>query len=912
MQVAPGTAIDRYTVEAPIGRGGMAVVYRVRHNQLGSVHALKVLTLPTDTIRARLMQEGRIQSQFNHPNLVNVTDVVEVEGSPGLVMEYVDGPTLAQFLDGRRLALAQVDHLARGILEGAAAAHEHGLIHRDLKPANILLLVTPTALVPKIADFGLAKLVRQPPGEGHTRSGAAMGTPSYMAPEQIRDSKTVDQRADVFALGAILYELVTGRRAFVGNDTMEVFDAVTTGRFEDPRQLVSDLPDRMERAILGALQVDPDARITTSAELYATWTGVEGEGVREASGDSNPWGSDILSAARTLGAVRPEPPEERTSESTFSLDEGVSEPAAPSADTLEPKSLERPTADSLEQPTPSSEDLPTQVRRGAIVLAVIVAVVTVLAVVGLIGALAGWFVSEKQAEAEVPVVTKDAQLQELFRLGWNQFLAGDLRAAETTLGRVAEQEPEAPLPRLLHAASLDLSGHLGLAYQALDEATADFADDDRPEATLIGLYGTSIYPRAPTHGWGAFLKREPDDFLARLLAARALWGAYEDRVPFYDEAVALRPTAIVARLAKVDDCHRLRMMDLALEELRAIEQEAPATPGVAWRLGRHYLFIGDHAKANEHLVEAVRNEPDSPDARFYLASTLGAMGDFDGRAEQLELVFGPTIPAADRIRLLHEDAWFEFGAGRNGRAGARLGECIVHSVDSAQYADAVLCAETQARMALILEDPQALEVALESLVRLTAQPEVPAALTARMQTEALYLESWAAGSRGETERARRQLTRLGDLEPEQTEWLLTDPVLSSRSEQVLGMIQIELEVTPQGPSVGTHRAPCEGLTMVARTSAELGGMEDALDLLTRVAPDQGPCSTVFGDAYSKAEARVMLAELALARGEAEVAAEYVTAFRTLWPDADPDHPLVLRAAQVASVSAGGPVDATPP
>ncbi|MBW2255596.1 MAG: protein kinase [Deltaproteobacteria bacterium] len=91
MQLAPGTAIDRYTVEAPIGRGGMAVVYRVRHNQLGSMHALKVLTLPTDTIRARLLQEGRIQSQFNHPNLVNVTDVVEVEGSPGLVMEYVDG-----------------------------------------------------------------------------------------------------------------------------------------------------------------------------------------------------------------------------------------------------------------------------------------------------------------------------------------------------------------------------------------------------------------------------------------------------------------------------------------------------------------------------------------------------------------------------------------------------------------------------------------------------------------------------------------------------------------------------------------------------------------------------------------------------------------------------------------------------
>ncbi|MBW2257479.1 MAG: protein kinase, partial [Deltaproteobacteria bacterium] len=784
MQVAPGTAIDRYTVEAPIGRGGMAVVYRVRHNQLGSVHALKVLTLPTDTIRARLLQEGRIQSQFNHPNLVNVTDVVEVEGSPGLVMEYVDGPTLAQFLDGRRLALAQIDHLARGILEGAAAAHEHGLIHRDLKPANILLLVTPTALVPKIADFGLAKLLRQPPGEGHTRSGAAMGTPSYMAPEQIRDSKTVDQRADVFALGAILYELATGRRAFVGNDTMEVFGAVTAGRFEPPRQLAPGLPERMERAILGALQVDPDARITSSAELYAIWTGVEGEGVREGSGDSNPWDADLLSAARSLGIAHPEPPEERTSESTFSLDEGVPEPASsPSADTLEPEPPERPThsprraTDSLERPTPSSEDLPTQVRRGAIVLMVLAAVVAVLAVVGLVGALAGWFASEKRAQGEVPVVTEDAQLQEQFRLGWNQFLAGDLRAAETTLGRVAEQEPEAPLPRLLHAASLDLSGKLGLAYLALDEATADFADDDRPAATLIGLYGTSLYPRAPRHGWGAYLKKEPDDFLVRLLAARSLWDAPGVRVRLYDEVVALRPTATVARLAKVDDCHRFRLMDLALAELREIERQAPATPGVGWRLGRHHLLTGEHAKANERLVEALRNEPNSVDARFYLASTLGATGDADGRAEQLEIVFGPTVPAADRIRLLHKDAWFEFGAGRIGQARARLGECIVHSIDNAQFADAVLCAETQARMALILGDAEAVDAALEALVRLSGQPEVPAVLTARMQTEALYLEAWVAGTSGETERARRQLTRVGGLDPDETEWLFRDPVL---------------------------------------------------------------------------------------------------------------------------------------
>ncbi|MBW2255595.1 MAG: protein kinase [Deltaproteobacteria bacterium] len=840
---------------------------------------------------------------------------------------------MAQFLDGRRLGPAQVDHLARGILEGAAAAHEHGLIHRDLKPANILLLVTPTALVPKIADFGLAKLVRQPLGEGHTRSGAAMGTPSYMAPEQIRDSKTVDQRADVFALGAILYELATSHRAFVGNDTMEVFDAVTSGRFAHPRQLTADLPERMERAILGALQVDPDARITSSAALYAIWTGVEGEGVREDSGDSNPWDADLLTAARSLGAARPEPPEERTSESTFSLDEGVSSPASgPSADSLAPPThglerppdrrtdtpdrRERPTdrrerpTDRREPPTPSSEDLPTQLRRGALVLMVLTVVVAILAIVGLVGALAGWFVSEKQAQADVPVVTDDARLQEQFRLGWNQFLAGDLSAATTTLSRVAEQEPEAPLPRLLHAASLDLSGNLGLAYEALDEATADFADDDRPEATLIRLYGTSVYFGQPARGWGAFLKKE-HDFLTRLLAARAIWDDPHNRVRLYDEAVALRPTATVARLAKVDDCHGFRMMDLALAELDEIQEQAPATPGVGWRLGRHHLLMGQHAEATEYLAEAVRIEPDSPDARFYLASTLGAMGEMDSRAEQLELVFGPTIPPADRIRLMGEDAWFEFGSGRIGRAWARLEECVVHSNDHDQFADAVLCAETRARMALILGDTEAMETALETLVRLTAQPEVPTVLATRMHTEALFLEAWVAATRGETERARRQLTRLADLEPDETLWLSLDWGLSKRFQHVLLPIQIDFEIKIPDVSNVAHQPPCEGMTAIAQSAAELGGVKDALRILTSVAPDHGPCSAVFADGYTKAEARVILAELAEAEGDNAAVAEYVTAFRALWPDADADHPLVLRAAQVASASAGVPVEETP-
>ena len=239
MQLDTGTVIDRYAVEDLIGQGGMAVVYRVRHQQLGTLHALKVLMLPARSIRERLIQEGQVQARLRHPNIISVTDLVDVDGAPGLVMEYVPGPSLDGLLRQAALTVDQADLLARGLLEGVAAAHDFGLVHRDLKPGNVLLEVRKDRLIPKITDFGLVKLVGAADAGGSmkTRSGLAMGTPCYMAPEQIRNAKGVDARADVFSLGALLYELVTGQRAFDGEDTFEIFSAVTSGYYEDPRAL---------------------------------------------------------------------------------------------------------------------------------------------------------------------------------------------------------------------------------------------------------------------------------------------------------------------------------------------------------------------------------------------------------------------------------------------------------------------------------------------------------------------------------------------------------------------------------------------------------------------------------------------------------------------------------------------------
>jgi serine/threonine protein kinase len=269
-----GTIVDRYTVEAVLGEGGMAIVYRVRHNVLGTVHALKVLTMSSRQIRERLRQEGQFQAKLQHPNIVAVTDVIDLGGAPGLIMEYIDGPSLDELIRRGPLTFDQVDELAAGIFAGVGEAHRQGFVHRDLKPGNVLLKLTERGLVPKVADFGLAKAMGgSDPGHARTRTGSTMGTPHYMSPEQVRDAKNVGARSDIFALGAILYEMVAGRRAFDGEDLLDIFNAIAQGRYVPLRERVADAPERMERAIAAALQTSPEARPASAEELASLWRG---------------------------------------------------------------------------------------------------------------------------------------------------------------------------------------------------------------------------------------------------------------------------------------------------------------------------------------------------------------------------------------------------------------------------------------------------------------------------------------------------------------------------------------------------------------------------------------------------------------------------------------------------------------
>lgn len=257
----PGESFDRYTVESMLGEGGMASVYSVRHKTLGSGHALKLLKVENEQVKSRLVSEGQVQATLKHPNIVAVTDVIIIRGHLGLLMEQIDGPGLDFWLQKNRPGIEDALKLFRGILAGVARAHRAGLVHRDLKPGNVLLDSADGLVIPKVADFGLAKILSDEQG-GHsqTRSGVAMGTPQFMAPEQIRNAKDVDQRADVFALGCILYTLLCHRIPFDDPDLLELYNKIATGRFEQPETLVPGLPQHVGDAIRACLEVERNNR----------------------------------------------------------------------------------------------------------------------------------------------------------------------------------------------------------------------------------------------------------------------------------------------------------------------------------------------------------------------------------------------------------------------------------------------------------------------------------------------------------------------------------------------------------------------------------------------------------------------------------------------------------------------------
>jgi eukaryotic-like serine/threonine-protein kinase len=272
-----GTSIGSYEIHAALGAGGMGEVYRARDSKLGRDVALKILpqTFASDPERvARFRREAQLLAALNHPHIGAIHGLEDLNGVPVLVLELVEGPTLADRLEQGPIPASEAFAIARQIASALETAHEHSIIHRDLKPANVKLR---TDGVVKVLDFGLAKALDAGAGSKEqdparavtasptitspamTRIGMIMGTASYMSPEQAR-GRTVDRGADVWAWGCVLFEMLAGRRAFDGADTTDVIAAVVRGEPEWSR-LPPDTPGSVRRLLRRCLEKDPRQRI---------------------------------------------------------------------------------------------------------------------------------------------------------------------------------------------------------------------------------------------------------------------------------------------------------------------------------------------------------------------------------------------------------------------------------------------------------------------------------------------------------------------------------------------------------------------------------------------------------------------------------------------------------------------------
>lgn len=263
-----GMRIGEYTVEREIGRGGMGVVYKARHESLRRPAAIKMILAGAHAGEreiARFRIEAMAIARLTHPGIVQVYEVGQQDERAYLVLELVDGSSLEGVLSRGRLSPIESARMMARVSEAVHAAHERGIVHRDLKPGNILLTKQND---PKITDFGLAKMLDDDRSHGQTKTGAVLGTPTYMSPEQASgDGKTVGPHADIYALGAILYEMLTGQPPFQGSSIIETLEQVMLREPVPPRRINASIPRDLETICLKCLEKDPEKRIASAKEL---------------------------------------------------------------------------------------------------------------------------------------------------------------------------------------------------------------------------------------------------------------------------------------------------------------------------------------------------------------------------------------------------------------------------------------------------------------------------------------------------------------------------------------------------------------------------------------------------------------------------------------------------------------------
>ncbi len=304
--VQPGQQIGPYQILNQIGQGGMATVYRAYHSAMDRYVAIKLLPrklAESPEFTGRFRQEARTIARLEHSHILPVHDYGESEGYTYLVMRYLEAGTLKDRLQQESLALREVDRLFTQLADALDYAHAQGVIHRDLKPSNVLLDARNNVF---LTDFGIAKLLQG--NANFTNTGAMIGTPAYMSPEQAQ-GLPVDQRSDIYSLGIILYEMVTGQVPFEADTPLAVILKHLNEPLPLPSSVKPGLPASLEKVLLKVLAKDPAERYPTTAAFVDGWKAA----LQEATGYSTgtvvvPSAPPAPLASPAVGTLRQLPP----------------------------------------------------------------------------------------------------------------------------------------------------------------------------------------------------------------------------------------------------------------------------------------------------------------------------------------------------------------------------------------------------------------------------------------------------------------------------------------------------------------------------------------------------------------------------------------------------------------------------
>ncbi len=255
----------RYEIIQEIGKGSMGIVYKAHDPQIDRIVALKVLRRDRLTSRAfidRFLKEARAVGRLSHPNIVTIYDIGQDHGTIYIAMEYLEGQPLSNLIKKGALSLNQVINIGVQVADALDYAHKKGIIHRDIKPSNIIVNGPGNV---KLTDFGIAH-IEDPDLPSQTQAGEILGTPAYMSPEQVL-GRPVSGKADIFSLGIVLYEMLTGKRPFRGDNLSAIFNSITSSDPVPPEKINPLIPNSLSKVILKCLQKDPKRRFETAKDL---------------------------------------------------------------------------------------------------------------------------------------------------------------------------------------------------------------------------------------------------------------------------------------------------------------------------------------------------------------------------------------------------------------------------------------------------------------------------------------------------------------------------------------------------------------------------------------------------------------------------------------------------------------------